>query len=163
MHCFLITHLGTPSVICGPQCRLCPFSCHYRQRDIATRWPPQPFPGAGTLILISHWDLQQHQFHHREHRSLLLMGSTHAARAFGSKTWGKLFKDPQLDVINRLPNEKVFVVSWVDYCNKYSMGYALTAGTVGIYFIRWCHSVDTRCRLPTFPNCRYQSHLQVRT
>ena len=33
-----------------------------------------------------------------------------------------------------LPEAKVFIVSWVDYCNKYGMGYALTDGSVGVYF-----------------------------
>ncbi|KAF8630974.1 hypothetical protein AX15_002697 [Amanita polypyramis BW_CC] len=56
------------------------------------------------------------------------------AHAFACKAQGKMFRDPQLDVINPLPNEKVFIVSWVDYCNKYGMGYALTDGTVGVYF-----------------------------
>jgi cell cycle serine/threonine-protein kinase CDC5/MSD2 len=39
---------------------------------------------------------------------------------------------PALDVDLQVP--KVFIVSWVDYCNKYGMGYALTDGTVGVYF-----------------------------
>ncbi|PFH49070.1 hypothetical protein AMATHDRAFT_5215 [Amanita thiersii Skay4041] len=56
------------------------------------------------------------------------------AHAFACKAAGKLFRDPQLDVLNPLPHEKVFIVSWVDYCNKYGMGYALTDGTVGVYF-----------------------------
>jgi hypothetical protein len=33
-----------------------------------------------------------------------------------------------------LPDERVFIVSWVDYCNKYGMGYALTDGSVGVHF-----------------------------
>jgi hypothetical protein len=33
-----------------------------------------------------------------------------------------------------LPDTKVFIVSWVDYCNKYGMGYALTDGSVGVHF-----------------------------
>ncbi|KAH8108768.1 Pkinase-domain-containing protein [Phellopilus nigrolimitatus] len=33
-----------------------------------------------------------------------------------------------------LPDAKVFIVSWVDYCNKYGMGYALTDGSVGVHF-----------------------------
>ncbi|KAF9077305.1 kinase-like domain-containing protein [Rhodocollybia butyracea] len=33
-----------------------------------------------------------------------------------------------------LPEEKIFIVSWVDYCNKYGMGYALTDGSVGVHF-----------------------------
>jgi cell cycle serine/threonine-protein kinase CDC5/MSD2 len=54
--------------------------------------------------------------------------------AFTFKAAGKLFHDPQLDVINPLPQEKVFIVSWVDHCNKYGMGHALTDGTMGVYF-----------------------------
>ncbi|KAH9991935.1 kinase-like domain-containing protein [Russula vinacea] len=33
-----------------------------------------------------------------------------------------------------LPEERVFIASWVDYCNKYGMGYALTDGSVGVHF-----------------------------
>ncbi|KAJ7276187.1 kinase-like domain-containing protein [Mycena haematopus] len=33
-----------------------------------------------------------------------------------------------------LVDERVFIVSWVDYCNKYGMGYALTDGSVGVHF-----------------------------
>ena len=33
-----------------------------------------------------------------------------------------------------LPDPTVFIVSWVDYCNKYGMGYILTDGTVGVHF-----------------------------
>lgn len=33
-----------------------------------------------------------------------------------------------------LPDARVFIVSWVDYCNKYGMGYALTDGSVGVHF-----------------------------
>ncbi|KAL4072449.1 kinase-like domain-containing protein [Scleroderma yunnanense] len=52
--------------------------------------------------------------------------------AFDAKAVGKLFRDPREDV--NLPNERVFIVSWVDYCNKYGMGYALTDGSVGVHF-----------------------------
>lgn len=52
--------------------------------------------------------------------------------AFDAKTVGKLFRDPREDI--NLPNERVFIVSWVDYCNKYGMGYALTDGSVGVHF-----------------------------
>jgi cell cycle serine/threonine-protein kinase CDC5/MSD2 len=45
---------------------------------------------------------------------------------------GKLFRQSRLDA--NLPEEKVFIVSWVDYCNKYGMGYALTDGSVGVHF-----------------------------
>lgn len=33
-----------------------------------------------------------------------------------------------------LTRPKVFIVSWVDYCNKYGMGYALADGSVGVHF-----------------------------
>ncbi|KAH7929999.1 Pkinase-domain-containing protein [Leucogyrophana mollusca] len=52
--------------------------------------------------------------------------------AFDAKSLGRLFRDPREDVT--LPDEKVFIVSWVDYCNKYGMGYALTDGSVGVHF-----------------------------
>ncbi|KAI5122621.1 hypothetical protein M0805_008710 [Coniferiporia weirii] len=52
--------------------------------------------------------------------------------AFEAKAKGKLFRDPRGDV--DLPDAKVFIVSWVDYCNKYGMGYALTDGSVGVHF-----------------------------
>ncbi len=52
--------------------------------------------------------------------------------AFDAKAEGQLFRDPRDDV--DLPEAKVFIVSWVDYCNKYGMGYALTDGSVGVHF-----------------------------
>ncbi|KAI0314348.1 Pkinase-domain-containing protein [Amylostereum chailletii] len=52
--------------------------------------------------------------------------------AFEARSLGKLFRHPADDV--DLPEEKVFIVSWVDYCNKYGMGYALTDGSVGVHF-----------------------------
>lgn len=52
--------------------------------------------------------------------------------AFDAKAAGKLFRDPREDV--NIPDERVFIVSWVDYCNKYGMGYALTDGSVGVHF-----------------------------
>lgn len=52
--------------------------------------------------------------------------------AFESRSMGKLFRDPRDDA--ELPDPKVFIVSWVDYCNKYGMGYALTDGSVGVHF-----------------------------
>lgn len=70
--------------------------------------------------------------------------------AFEAREKGKLFRDPSEPMpfnINKLnthasspgqdvnlPDAKVFIVSWVDYCNKYGMGYALTDGTVGVHF-----------------------------
>ncbi|KAI9061979.1 Pkinase-domain-containing protein [Trametes sanguinea] len=52
--------------------------------------------------------------------------------AFDAKAAGRLFRDPRED--EGLPDPKVFIVSWVDYCNKYGMGYALTDGSVGVHF-----------------------------
>lgn len=54
------------------------------------------------------------------------------ATAFEAKSMGKLFRDPREDL--ELPDPKIFIVSWVDYCNKYGMGYALTDGSVGVHF-----------------------------
>lgn len=54
--------------------------------------------------------------------------------AFDAKSAGKLFRDPREDAHLPLPDERVFIVSWVDYCNKYGMGYALTDGSVGVHF-----------------------------
>ncbi|KAH7878481.1 kinase-like domain-containing protein [Lentinula edodes] len=54
--------------------------------------------------------------------------------AFESKAVGQVFRDPREDPRIPLPEEKVFIVSWVDYCNKYGMGYALTDGSVGVHF-----------------------------
>lgn len=52
--------------------------------------------------------------------------------AFEARAAGKVFRDPRADL--DLPDPKVFIVSWVDYCNKYGMGYALTDGSVGVHF-----------------------------
>src|ERR1700758_2291177 len=52
--------------------------------------------------------------------------------AFDAKAAGRVFRDPQSHI--SIPDERVFIVSWVDYCNKYGMGYALTDGSVGVHF-----------------------------
>ncbi|KAI0791256.1 Pkinase-domain-containing protein [Abortiporus biennis] len=52
--------------------------------------------------------------------------------AFECRSAGKVFRDPRHDA--NLPPTKVFMASWVDYCNKYGMGYALTDGSVGVHF-----------------------------
>jgi len=52
--------------------------------------------------------------------------------AFDALGRRELFRDPSDDV--DLPEERVFIASWVDYCNKYGMGYALTDGSVGVHF-----------------------------
>ncbi|KAH9478186.1 Serine/threonine-protein kinase plo1 [Psilocybe cubensis] len=53
--------------------------------------------------------------------------------AFEAKAAGRLYPAPPSAALP-LPDEKVFIVSWVDYCNKYGMGYALTDGSVGVHF-----------------------------
>ncbi|KAF8649339.1 hypothetical protein AX16_005874 [Volvariella volvacea WC 439] len=54
--------------------------------------------------------------------------------AFDARAAGRMFRDPREDAHLPIPEERVFIVSWVDYCNKYGMGYALTDGTVGVHF-----------------------------
>lgn len=54
--------------------------------------------------------------------------------AFDAKDAGRVFRDPRDDANLPLPDERVFIVAWVDYCNKYGMGYALTDGSVGVHF-----------------------------
>ncbi|KAG8747961.1 Cell cycle serine/threonine-protein kinase cdc5/MSD2 [Ceratobasidium sp. 428] len=54
------------------------------------------------------------------------------AAAFEAKDRGKVWRDPGLDT--GLTRPRVFIVSWVDYCNKYGMGYALADGSVGVHF-----------------------------
>lgn len=50
--------------------------------------------------------------------------------AFDARSLGKVFKNAC-----QLPSDdEIFIVSWVDYCNKYGMGYALTDGSVGVHF-----------------------------
>lgn len=72
----------------------------------------------------------------RQEPSLRLNSFDAAAKvltaAFDAKAVGKLFRDPRVDA--NLPEERVFISSWVDYCNKYGMAYALTDGSVGVYF-----------------------------
>ncbi|KIY53253.1 Pkinase-domain-containing protein [Fistulina hepatica ATCC 64428] len=54
--------------------------------------------------------------------------------AFEAKSSWRVFADPRADPSIPVPEERVFIVSWVDYCNKYGMGYALTDGSVGVHF-----------------------------
>lgn len=54
--------------------------------------------------------------------------------AFDARNRGRVFRDPRPDPHLPVPDENVFIVSWVDYCNKYGMGYALTDGSVGVHF-----------------------------
>ncbi|OCF44225.1 PLK/PLK1 protein kinase [Kwoniella heveanensis CBS 569] len=42
------------------------------------------------------------------------------------------FRTPNVDLVPKPP--KVFVVSWLDYCTKYGMGFAMTDGTVSVHF-----------------------------
>ncbi|KAH6908405.1 kinase-like domain-containing protein [Coprinopsis sp. MPI-PUGE-AT-0042] len=46
--------------------------------------------------------------------------------------FGKVFRIPMRR--EGVPEERVFIVSWIDYCDQYGMGYALTDGSVGVYF-----------------------------
>ncbi|KAJ7068077.1 kinase-like domain-containing protein [Mycena amicta] len=50
--------------------------------------------------------------------------------AFDAFSRGQLFQSQE----QTLRDERVFIVSWVDYCNKYGMGYALTDRSVGVHF-----------------------------
>lgn len=52
--------------------------------------------------------------------------------AFAAKAEGRVYRDPR--EAEDMPDPRVFIVSWVDYCNKYGMGYALTDGAVGVHF-----------------------------
>ncbi|KAH9039674.1 kinase-like domain-containing protein [Lactarius hengduanensis] len=52
--------------------------------------------------------------------------------AFDAFSQGLLFRDPSDDV--DMPEDRVFIVSWVDYCNKHGMVYAPTDGSVGVHF-----------------------------
>ncbi|KAH9162498.1 hypothetical protein EDB89DRAFT_637338 [Lactarius sanguifluus] len=54
--------------------------------------------------------------------------------AFDAFSEGLLFRDPSDDV--DIPEEHVFIASWVDYCHKYGIpvGYALADGSVGVHF-----------------------------
>ncbi|KAJ7638614.1 kinase-like domain-containing protein [Roridomyces roridus] len=52
--------------------------------------------------------------------------------AFSAYSRGELF--PVIPGERGLKDNRVFIVSWVDYCNKYGMGYALTDGSVGVHF-----------------------------
>ncbi|KAG6853353.1 hypothetical protein C0991_005027 [Blastosporella zonata] len=54
--------------------------------------------------------------------------------AFDAKDAGRLFREPRENANMPLPDERVFLVAWADYCNKYGMGYALTDGSVGVHF-----------------------------
>ena len=52
--------------------------------------------------------------------------------AFAAKAEGRVYRDSR--EAEEMPDPRVFIVSWVDYCNKYGMGYALTDGAVGVHF-----------------------------
>lgn len=52
--------------------------------------------------------------------------------AFAAYSRGLSF--PVQPAEHNLVDERVFIVSWVDYCNKYGMGYALTDKSVGVHF-----------------------------
>ena len=52
--------------------------------------------------------------------------------SFDARAAGRIFRDPQSHL--PLPDERLFIVTWVDYCKKNRMGYALTDRRVGVYF-----------------------------
>ena len=53
--------------------------------------------------------------------------------AFDALAQHQLFRHPSDDI--DLPEERVLIASWVDYCNEYGMGYyALTDESVGMHF-----------------------------
>lgn len=52
--------------------------------------------------------------------------------ALDARAVGRLFRDPRADA--DLQHPKVFIMSWLDYANKYGMGYATTDGSVGVHF-----------------------------
>ena len=52
--------------------------------------------------------------------------------AFDAHAAGHIYYDSHF--YSLLPEEDVFIVSWVDYCCKYGMGYALMDGTIGVRF-----------------------------
>lgn len=54
--------------------------------------------------------------------------------AFEARAEGREFRRPDGSAWGDVEEERVFIVSWVDYCNKYGMGYALTDGSVGVHF-----------------------------
>ena len=63
------------------------------------------------------------------------------------------FRDPSDDV--DLPEECVFIASWVDYCNKYGVGYALGRTDWPVYAIHYNSttfvlSADKQCALTSF-------------
>lgn len=53
-------------------------------------------------------------------------------KAFQHMEAGRTYRNPEVDA--ELPVERVFVASWVDYCNKYGMAYAFTDGSIGVHF-----------------------------
>ncbi|CDZ97711.1 pkinase-domain-containing protein [Phaffia rhodozyma] len=58
--------------------------------------------------------------------------SQNLADALEARDAGRPFHTPHIPAMPSDP--KVFIVSWLDYCNKYGMGYALTDGSVGVHF-----------------------------
>ena len=52
--------------------------------------------------------------------------------AFDARAAGRIFRDPQSHL--PLPDERVFIMCWVDCCNKCGMGYASTDGSVSVHF-----------------------------
>jgi polo-like kinase 1 len=38
------------------------------------------------------------------------------------------------DIEVKPPAPNVFIVSWLDYCTKYGMGFAMSDGTIAVHF-----------------------------
>jgi hypothetical protein len=55
-------------------------------------------------------------------------------RALRVNSDGELVEGGEFEDKEKIQDGKVFIVSWVDYCNKYGMGYVLTGGSVGVHF-----------------------------
>ncbi|CAL1698741.1 unnamed protein product [Somion occarium] len=93
-----------------------PVRAKEKAREVVAQPEPSPASGSGASIKPNGFDAAAQTL----------------TAAFDAKARGRLFRDPRDDVA--LPDAKVFIVSWVDYCNKYGMGYALTDGSIGVHF-----------------------------
>ncbi|KAK4684394.1 hypothetical protein P7C73_g5784, partial [Tremellales sp. Uapishka_1] len=67
---------------------------------------------------------------------------------------GSGFRTPNIPL--EPPAPKIFVISWLDYCTKYGMGFAMTDGTVTVHFN------DSTC-LALSPGKQHFDHIQPAT
>ncbi|WWC85535.1 uncharacterized protein L201_000399 [Kwoniella dendrophila CBS 6074] len=56
----------------------------------------------------------------------------HLSHALSLVAEGRLYITPHVETNPQPPS--VFVVSWLDYCTKYGMGFAMTDGTISVHF-----------------------------